>query len=133
MKPGPAISTRSADVREVGGRDDGFRDLARRALQRLRKTHGQVGLKIRALGAADHRIDVGVFRAEGFRDGGLQSTREHGSRVVTSGGHGELLAKVELATNGFDTANPSVPRPRSIRRRAPDLGPPQRRITTADN
>ena len=71
MKPGPAISTRSADVREVGRGDDGLGDLARRALQRLREPHRQVRLEVGALGAADHRIDVRVLGAEGFRDGGL--------------------------------------------------------------
>ena len=131
MKPGPAISTRSADVRKVGCGDDGFGDLARRALQRLRKTHREIGLEVGALGAAHHRIDVRVLGAEGFRDGGLQPSREHGSRVVTSGGHGALLATGRAERRMASALQIPVFRGRVVYGAARGLGPPRRRMTSA--
>ena len=109
MKPGPAISTRSADVVEIGCGDDGVGDLPRRALQRLRKAHREIGLEVRTLGAAHHRIDVRVLGAEGFGHGRLQPSREHGSRI---GAHGEARSRVG---HTLGTANSSLSRPRSIR------------------
>ncbi len=55
---------------EIGRRDDGRRDLARRLAQRLRKPHREIRLIVGALGAAHHRIDAGMLCPERRRHGG---------------------------------------------------------------
>ncbi len=56
-------------VGEIACGDDRFGNLARRALQRFREPHRQVGLEVRALRASNHCIDVVMLGAERLHDG----------------------------------------------------------------
>src|SRR6185503_5859762 len=93
-----------ADVGEIGRGDDGLRDLPRSTLQRLGHAHREIGLKIRALGAAHHRIDPRVLGAESFGHGRLQPRAENGARIAR-GGHG-----LGLSGQMWSKAGTAIPR-----------------------
>jgi hypothetical protein len=119
-----------ANAGEIDGGHDGLGDLPRRAAQRLREPHREIGLKVRAVGAAHHRVDVRVLGTESVGDRTLKPRREDGSRVVSYAGHGKLPMAFEEPIRGFSTAGSRGSRPRSIRRGAPVSDhPPERRLT----
>ncbi len=77
------------DAVQVELRDDGRRDLARCALERLGEAHREVRLVVGALRAADHRIDARMVGAECRHHGGSEPLVEDISRI------GHLFRPVE--------------------------------------
>ena len=72
-EPRPRDFDALADVRHVELRDDGLRDLTGRALERLGEPHREVGLVVRPLGAANHRVRARELRTERGDDGRRQT------------------------------------------------------------
>src|SRR6185436_5152703 len=71
---------------------------------RLGHAHREIGLKVRALRAAHHRIDARVLGAESFGHGRLQPRAENGARIAR-GGHG-----LGLSGQMWSKAGTAIPR-----------------------